>query len=131
MVMPKKCNQQEKVYSIRDFKRGVREMKDVLLALYAFTGCDTVSAIYRKGKIVSFKKVQVNKALHTKLLRFNDSNADPNTVADARKHFLLSTFRSRNTDDLDTLRHQCYLQMIAKQPTRSMFKLAALHTHTL
>ncbi|GBL81213.1 hypothetical protein AVEN_143548-1 [Araneus ventricosus] len=105
MPMPKKGNQQEKVHSIRDIQRGIGEMKDVLLAVYAFTGCDTVS-IYRKEKIVAFKKVQANKALHTKLLRFNDPNADPNAVADAGKHFLLSMFESRNTDDLDTLRHQ-------------------------
>ncbi|GBN70589.1 hypothetical protein AVEN_88854-1 [Araneus ventricosus] len=76
-------------------------------------------------------KVQANKALHTKLLRFNYPNRDPNAVADAGKHFLLSIFVSRNTDDLDTLRHQCYLQTIAKQPVHSMFELAALPSLTL
>ncbi|GBN48732.1 hypothetical protein AVEN_35286-1 [Araneus ventricosus] len=102
-------------------------MKDVLLAVYAFTGCDTVSAIYRKGEIVPFKKVQANKALHAKLLRFNYPNADPNAVADAGKHFLVSMFGSRNTDDLDTLCRPCYFQTIAKQPVHSTFKLAALN----
>ncbi|GBM03920.1 hypothetical protein AVEN_185414-1 [Araneus ventricosus] len=95
MVMPKKGNQQEKVHSIRDIQRGIGEMRYVLLAVYAFTGWDTVSAIYRKEKTVPFKKVQTNKALHTKLLRFNDPYADPNAVADAGKHFLLSMFGSR------------------------------------
>ncbi|GBM21273.1 hypothetical protein AVEN_149861-1 [Araneus ventricosus] len=86
MVMPKKGNQQEKVHSIRDIQRGIGDMKDVLLDVYAFTGCDTVS-IYRKGKIVPFKKVQANKAFHTELLTFNDPNADPNAVADAESIF--------------------------------------------
>ncbi|GBM21107.1 hypothetical protein AVEN_212903-1 [Araneus ventricosus] len=102
MLMPKKGNQQEKVHSILDIHRDIGEMKDVLLVVYAFTGCNTVSAIYRKGKIVPLKKVQANKALHTKLLRFNDPNADPNAVADAGKHFLLSLFGTRNIDGLDT-----------------------------
>lgn len=62
MVVPKKGNQQEKVYSISDIQRGIGEMKDVLFAVYAFTGCDTVSAIYRKGKIAQIRKVQANKA---------------------------------------------------------------------
>ncbi|GBM23776.1 hypothetical protein AVEN_271136-1 [Araneus ventricosus] len=126
MVLPKKGNQQEKVHCIRDIQRDVGEMKEALLDVYAFTGCDTVSAIYRKGKIVPFKKVQAYKALHTKLLRFNDTNADPNAMADAGKHFLVSIFGSRNTDDLDTRSHQCYFETIAKQPVHSMFKLCAL-----
>ncbi|GBN01360.1 hypothetical protein AVEN_227732-1 [Araneus ventricosus] len=102
MVMPKEGNQQEKVHSILDIHRGIGEMKDVLLVVHAFTGCNTVSAIYRKGKIVPFKKVQANKAPHIKLLRFNEPNADPNAVADAGKHFLLSVFGLRNTEGLDT-----------------------------
>ncbi|GBL83361.1 hypothetical protein AVEN_110672-1 [Araneus ventricosus] len=133
MAMTKKGNEQEKVHSIRDIQRSIGEMKDILLAVYASIGCDTVSAIYRKGKIVPSKKFQANKELHTKLLRFNDPNADPNAVADAGKNFLLSMFGSRNNDNLETLHHQCYWQRIPKQPVHSKFKLAVLlpPTHTL
>ncbi|GBM58220.1 hypothetical protein AVEN_199704-1 [Araneus ventricosus] len=70
MVMPKKGNQQEKVHSIRDIQRGIGQMKNVLLVIYAFTGCDTVSAIYRKGKIVTFKKFKPTRSF---LRRFLDS----------------------------------------------------------
>jgi len=126
MVVPKKGNQEEKIYSISDIQRNIGEMRDVLFAIYAFTGCDTVSSIYKKGKIAPFRKVQANKALHAKLLVFNDPKADPSAVADAGKHFFLAMFGAKNTDDLDSLRYQCYLQSIAKQPIHSLFKLAAL-----
>ncbi|GBO10144.1 hypothetical protein AVEN_246707-1 [Araneus ventricosus] len=70
MVMPKKGSQQGKVHSFRDIQRGIEEMKDVLLAVYAFTGCDTVSAIYRKGKIVPSQKFKPTRRF---IRRFLDS----------------------------------------------------------
>lgn len=48
MVVPKRGNQEVKVYSICDIQRGIGDMKAVLLAIYAFTGCDTVSAIFTR-----------------------------------------------------------------------------------
>lgn len=126
MVVPKKGNQQEKVYTISDIQRDIGDMKGVLLAIYAFTGCDTVSAIYKKGKITPYRKVEADNILRTKLLVFNDPKADPSAVADAGKHFLLSMFGAKNTENLDFFRYQCYLQAIAKQPIHSLFKLAAL-----
>lgn len=126
MMIPKKGNQQEKVYTISDIQRDIGNMKDVLLPIYAFTGCDTISAIYKKGKITPYKKVQTNNALRTKLLVFNNPKADPSAVADAGKHFLLAMFGAKDTEDLDFFRYQCYLQAIAKQPIHSLFKLAAL-----
>lgn len=72
-------------------------MRDVLLAvgLYAFTRCLS----YLQDVFAPFRKVQANKALRTKLLTFNDPDADPSTVADAGKHFLLAMFGVNNIED--------------------------------
>ena len=126
MVVPKKGNQQEKIYRISDIQRGIGDMKDVVLAIYAFTGCDTVSAIYKKGKITPYRKLQANDALREKLLVFSDPKADPIAVANAGKHFLLAIFGAKNTENLDSFRYQCYLKAIAKQSIHSLFNLAAL-----
>ena len=123
MVVPKKGNQQEKIYRISDIQRGIGDMKDVLLAIYAFTGCDTVSAIYKKGKITPYRKLQANDALREKLLVFSDPKADPIAVANAGKHFLLAIFGAKNTENLDSFRYQCYLKAIAKQSIHSIHSL--------
>ena len=57
MVVPKKGNQQEKVYTISHIQRGTGDMKGILLAAYAITGHDTVLAVYKKGKITLYGKV--------------------------------------------------------------------------
>ena len=124
--LPKKGNQQENVYTISDIQRGIGDMKGVLLAICTFTGCDTSSAIYKKGKITPYMKVQANDTLRAKLLVFSDPKADPSAVADAGKHFLLAMFGAKNTEDLDSFRYLCYLKAIAKQPIHSLFNLAAL-----
>ncbi|GBM52441.1 hypothetical protein AVEN_214535-1 [Araneus ventricosus] len=58
MVIPKKGNQQGKMHSIRDIQQGIGEMKDVLLAAYASTGCDTVSAIQANNPDSNFSLQQ-------------------------------------------------------------------------
>lgn len=126
MVVPKKGNHQEKVYIISDIQQGIGDMKDVLLVTYAFTGCDTVSAVYKKGKIAPYRKVQANNVLREKLLVFNNPKADPSAVADAGNYFLLAMFGAKNTEDLDCLRYQSYLKAIAKQPIHALLKLDAL-----
>lgn len=91
-----------------------KAMKGVLLVTYAFTGCDTVSAVYKKGKIAPYRKVQANNVLREKILVFNNHKADPSAVADAGNYFLLAMFGAKNTEDLDCLRYQSYLKAIAK-----------------
>ena len=59
-------------------------------------------------------------------MTFNNSNANPDAVAEAGNHFFLSIFASTNADDLDILRHQCYLRTIAKQPVHANFSLSLL-----
>ena len=76
-------------------------MKGVLLTVYAFTGYDTLSVIYKKNKITPCRKVQANNVLRIKLLVFNDSKVYLSAVADAEKHLLLVIFGAKNTENLD------------------------------
>ena len=74
-------------------------MKDVLFAIYCTPSLDvTLSAIYKKGKITSYRKVHSNDALRAQLLAFSDPKADLNAVADAGKHFLLPIFGANNIE---------------------------------
>lgn len=126
MVSPGKNNEQDKCYQISTIQHHIGDMKDILLVVYAFTGIDTVSSIYRKGKITPFKKVQANKTLREKLLVFNDSNASPNDIAEAGELFFVILYGSDDQISLDKLRYQLYVKQIGKQPLHAQFNLAAL-----
>lgn len=89
MVAPGQNNEQDKCCNISTIQHHIVDMKDILLAVYVFTGIDTVSSIYRTGKVTPLKKVKANKTLREKLLVFNDLNASPNEIEEAGELFFL------------------------------------------
>ena len=101
-------------------------MRDFLLFLHAFTGCDSVSSIYRKGKIEPFRKLGDDKHLREKLRVFNNPQASADAVADAGEAFFLSLYEPKGSVNVDILRHQLYVKTIAKQPVHAQFNLAVL-----
>ena len=101
-------------------------MVDSVLFVHAATGCDTTSAVYRKGKRVPFRKRQAQPALCTAVQVFNDPQAFTNAVAAAGEAFLCVVYGGKIDDNLDVKRHQLYLRTIAKQKVCAKFDLATL-----
>ena len=56
MLMPGRKGHPDKVYSSAALMSALGGMVDSLLFVHAATGCDTTSAVYRKGKRVPFRK---------------------------------------------------------------------------
>ena len=56
MLMPGRKGHPDKVYSSAALRSALGGMVDSLLFVHAATGCDTTSAVYRKGKRVPFRK---------------------------------------------------------------------------
>ena len=56
MLMPVRKGHPDKVYSSAALRSALGGMVDSLLFVHAATGCDTTSAVYRKGKRVPFRK---------------------------------------------------------------------------
>ena len=56
MLMPGRNGHPDKVYSSAALRSALGGMVDSLLFMHAATGCDTTSAVYRKGKRVPFRK---------------------------------------------------------------------------
>ena len=56
MLMPGRKGHPDKVYSSAAMRSALGGMVDSLLFVHAATGCDTTSAVYRKGKRVPFRK---------------------------------------------------------------------------
>ena len=83
MLMPGRKGHPDKVYSSATPRSALGGMVDSLLFVHAATGCDTTSAVYRKGKRVPFRKLQAQPALCTAVQVFNDPHASKNAVAAA------------------------------------------------
>lgn len=83
----------------------LREMCDLLLFAYAFTGCDMTSAIFRKGKIEAFKMLSNRADLKDSAKIFYDTNASKNAIAAAGEIFFFALYKNSSSKSLDELRY--------------------------
>lgn len=98
-------------------------VKENILFLHAFSGCDTTSAIYRQGKMKFLKVLRNQPSLKTAIYCFKDPNATPESITKAGIQFLMALYGAKSDDtSLHTYRHQFFAQSI----TKSLFNLASL-----
>ena len=63
-------------WNIRDAEFGIRDIKNDLLFLPAWTGCDSTSAIFGKGKVTIVKLLRKSKVLqHISEVFMNDDSS--------------------------------------------------------
>ena len=129
MLLPGRKGHPDKVYSsaaLRNALGGGGGMVDSFLFVHAPTGCDTTSAVYRKGKRLPFRKLQAQPALCTAVQVFNDPRTSRDHIAAAGEAFLCVLYGGKIDDNLAVKRLKLYLQTIAKQKVCAKFDLATL-----
>lgn len=85
-----------------------------ILFLHAFTGCDTTSAFFNKGKetATSFEKC---KDLHDAAEVFKNINEDPESIFQTGVACILSLYSApKKMEDLNTLRFNSFLKGTAR-----------------
>lgn len=112
----------EKIYSPRSLKYSDVVANNILF-LHAFSGCDTTSCLYNKGKVKFFNLLQKNKSLSESIQIFKDENANSEDIICAGEEFLVALYRINNDDvTLNALRYQHFIKSIVK----NKFTLASL-----
>ena len=101
----RKCHP-DKVNSSAALRSASGGMIDSLSFVHTATGCDTTSAVNRKGKRVPFRKLQAHPALCTMVQLFNDHRAPKNVIAAAGEAFLWIVYGGKIDDNLGVKRHQ-------------------------
>lgn len=104
-----------KVYNIKQIQNTIGCMKDVVLFAHAATGCDTTSALHKKGKVTPYKILRSNTELQHKVKIFYDASADCDKLAEAGEYFLVSVYKNGYTKSLDDLRYVMYNKMVTSK----------------
>lgn len=115
-----------KIFSIKRIQSEIDDMTGSLLSLQAITSCDTIPAVYGKGKRVPYKTIQQNPAIVQKMQIFYDPEASADDIAAAGEAVLLVLYGERPEGSLDKKEVLTYLRTIAKQPVHARFDLATL-----
>ena len=89
-----------------------------LLFLHAFTGCDTISSIYRVRKATIFKKLISKKHLQEAVLVFTANSWSHEEIKSAGNKAMSIIFKGNTNQTLNPHRHK---QLIDKVATAKLF----------
>lgn len=108
------------LYSSRSCKQDF--MTSNILFLHAFTGCDSTSAIFNKGKIQVINNLKKQKHLQKAVKVFYSDNAHPDEIDTAGEKFFVAIYGGQPGEELNILRYHLF----ARSMTKSKFNLATL-----
>lgn len=121
LLKPGKGSQDNLMYSPSHCKLSDIAKKNILL-LHAFSGCDSTSAFFRKGKKTFVKTFEKNSSLQRTAAVFIDPNATPNQIADAGAKFIVTLYTEGSTKSLNETRFDLFQRTLSKND----FNLACL-----
>lgn len=120
-LKPGKGNIPNHLFSVSSFTHS-KCVKNCLLFLHAFSGCDTTSALYRQGKKKFVKLMVQNPELLEVAEVFMSKDAHPDSLLDAGQKFLVALYGGKSGETLNVLR----FQLFAKSLLKTNFNLASL-----
>lgn len=109
-----------KIFSPSEIKKSYQHIRDKILLAHAFSGCDTTSSIFQKGKLQIFKLLQKEFILDDVVKTFNNENAIQSEVRAAGETLFLMVYgekQNRNIS-LDSFRFEQFKISLQKQKSR-------------
>ncbi|GBM01060.1 hypothetical protein AVEN_136619-1 [Araneus ventricosus] len=97
-------------------------MRDNILFLHSFSGCNTASALFRQGK-KKFMNVLNSTELQKVVNIFHDENAFPEDVDESGQKVLIALYGGKNSKELK-------FKLFQKSLVKNNFNLASLHPIT-
>lgn len=104
---PGKGNEQGRIYSTTELEQ--LQFAGSILFIHAFGGCDTTSAIFRKGKLTIAKLVMKNPSLQNVSDVFYSPTSTHDAIANAGEKMFLATY-SATVGDLDKQRYGAFIK---------------------
>ncbi len=98
-------------WNVRDAEVEIRDIKEHLLFLHAFTGCDSTSAIFGKGKVLVVKLFRKSKKLQEVSKTFMNTGSSPDEIGRASTTGFLSLYGSPTGKSMKKFRYEKYLDM--------------------
>lgn len=113
-------------FSIAEERDWLNDMCTYLLFVYAFTGCDTTSALYRRRKIGAYNILVNDEPMKEKIKIFLNRNAKKEALTAAGESFMLAVYKNETSQSLDDLRFFKYCQAVSRLEIQAAFDLAIL-----
>ena len=125
-----------KLYSIRDIQAKLGcDVILYVLSIHAWSGCDTTSAIFSKGKSIAMNKILGSVHARELLTAIGTGSSTPAEVGKAGVKLFLFMYGGNTIDSLACVRYNSYMKMSASgkplQPERMPPTERAARFHSL
>lgn len=125
-LRPAGSKKKESLFNISRQQTALGDIGEILLFVHAVTGCDTTSAIFKKGKLNALKLVQKDRPLMEDMHIFTKQGATKAELFAAGEKFLIRLYSGSTSTTLDDLRYFRYNHIVSRQPLNKVFNLASL-----
>ncbi|KMQ87542.1 hypothetical protein RF55_13146 [Lasius niger] len=113
-LKPGKGKVERKIYSSRSFDEH-KSSKDHILFLHAFSGCDTTSALFNKGKTAALKLLEKRQDLQVAAQVFNRIDASRESISSNGIRFFLGIYGAPIKEvSINTYRYLCFAKSVGK-----------------
>ena len=126
LIRPQPGGLEPKCIDIGKLQASLGVLKDVIIFAHAFTGTDTTSAAYRRGKAQACNLLSLEPDFRADITIFYNKNASQEEIAAAGERFFLAWYGAEKFSSLNTARFFKFKQMIAKQSVDKVMNLSTL-----
>lgn len=127
MLRPGSSAKPDKLTEIVKLQEKLGSMTKHILFSHAISGCDTTSALFKKGKLTCFKLLEKREDLQQRVDIFLKPKANTDLIMQAGEEFLLAFYGAKKScKSLDNLRYIKYTTTTGRQGLNKNFELASL-----
>ena len=88
-------------FNVKEIQDSLGEIQQYILFIHAFTGCNTTSAIYDKGKSKALNFVRINRDLYLHLNMIVQDSSNHDDIAHAGEMFFLALYDAQKFSSLN------------------------------
>jgi hypothetical protein len=126
LISPQPGGLEPKYIDIDKLQVSLGPLKELILFAHAFTGTDTTSAAYRRGKAQALDLLRKRPDLREEVSIFYKRDVTQEEIAVAGEHFFLAWYTVEKHTSLNIARFYKFKQMIARQSVTKPMKINVL-----
>ncbi|XP_066924439.1 uncharacterized protein [Clytia hemisphaerica] len=102
-----------KCWSIKQSSNKIKDIKDHLLFIHAWSGCDSTSAIYNKGKTSFLNLVRKSKKMQSAAEIMTNTWTEKSKIGEVSISIFVDLYGGKDRSSLRQLRYTKYKQMLS------------------
>ncbi|KAE8738446.1 hypothetical protein FOCC_FOCC016069 [Frankliniella occidentalis] len=126
LLMPGVGGKASKVFNIKDVQKSLLGIREAMLLTHAFSGGDTTSAFYGKGKSSLLGLLEKNPEMLQEVMLFHQPNGDEKRLVELGEKIIINMYNGAKRENLKDVRYALYVKKVNNKNSKKEMKLKTL-----